>query len=372
MLGMVVPPDSADPGLANVRAVAINTDHDGICKPIDRTTDIYIYLRDFITRLVQRAEPLADVVVDKLLAALDARGETARAAEAGVERRTLFELARRLRPDEMLDFDQAVAEVAAAVDIAIKVSEKGARGSNLGGLVDTVVAAVAAKTRDGDIEGAAREADQGLREWERAEAERRATSFRSGIALLEAGLGQDILRRDALAAARRVERIVALEYANDPSGRFAAMRERGHTFHVRGYQKGVNFDLLIAIEIARLELCSAPDAQQRGTAQDDLGNALQRLGERESGTARLQEAVAAYRAALTERTRERAPLDWAMTQNNLGNALQALGGRESGTTRLEEAVAGYRAALTERTRERAPLDWAMTQNNLGNALLRLG
>ena len=46
-----------------------------------------------------------------------------------------------------------------------------------------------------------------------------------------------------------------------------------------------------------------------------------RSGERESGTARLEEAVAAYRAALEERTRDRVPLDWAMTQNNLGNAL---------------------------------------------------
>jgi hypothetical protein len=32
------------------------------------------------------------------------------------------------------------------------------------------------------------------------------------------------------------------------------------------------------------------------------------LGERESGTARLEEAVAAYRAALEEGTRERVPL----------------------------------------------------------------
>ncbi len=83
-----------------------------------------------------------------------------------------------------------------------------------------------------------------------------------------------------------------------------------------------------------------------------------RLGERESGTARLDEAVAAYRAALAERTRERVPLDWAMTQNNLGTALQRLGERESGTARLDEAVAAYRAALAEMTRERVPLDWA--------------
>jgi hypothetical protein len=66
----------------------------------------------------------------------------------------------------------------------------------------------------------------------------------------------------------------------------------------------------------------------------------------------------------------RVPLDWAMTQNNLGNALVALGERESGTARFEGAVSAYREALKEYTRVRVPLDWAMTQNNLGNALPR--
>jgi hypothetical protein len=47
--------------------------------------------------------------------------------------------------------------------------------------------------------------------------------------------------------------------------------------------------------------------------------------------------VVTYREALKERTRERVPLDWAMTQSNLGISLQALGKRESGTERLEEA-----------------------------------
>ena len=102
--------------------------------------------------------------------------------------------------------------------------------------------------------------------------------------------------------------------------------------------------------------------------QNSLGNALQRLGERESGTARLEEAVDAYRAALQEYTRDRVPFQWAATQNNLANALQRLGERESRAARLEEAVAAYRAALQEYTRDRVPLDWAATQNNLGNAL----
>ena len=44
---------------------------------------------------------------------------------------------------------------------------------------------------------------------------------------------------------------------------------------------------------------------------------------------------------------------------------------ESGTARLEEAVIAYRDALTERTRERVPLDWAMSLGNQGVALMRL-
>jgi tetratricopeptide (TPR) repeat protein len=63
---------------------------------------------------------------------------------------------------------------------------------------------------------------------------------------------------------------------------------------------------------------------------------------------------------------ERVPLQWATTQNNLGNALREIGERESGTQRLEEAVAAFRAALEEWTRERVPLQWAFTQMNLAS------
>jgi hypothetical protein len=56
--------------------------------------------------------------------------------------------------------------------------------------------------------------------------------------------------------------------------------------------------------------------------------------------------VAAYRLAREEFTRERVPLDWAVTQNNLGNALSTLGSREAETARLTEAVAAFDACLT--------------------------
>ena len=80
--------------------------------------------------------------------------------------------------------------------------------------------------------------------------------------------------------------------------------------------------LLIAIELARRMAVAARDEKERWIAGVFLGNALQTLGERESGTVRLEAAVDAHRATLQECTRERVPLDWAMTQNNLGNALQ--------------------------------------------------
>ena len=47
----------------------------------------------------------------------------------------------------------------------------------------------------------------------------------------------------------------------------------------------------------------------------DSGEGVARDGGQEA------QGLAAYRAALEEWTRERVPLDWAMTQNNLGTAL---------------------------------------------------
>jgi tetratricopeptide (TPR) repeat protein len=83
-------------------------------------------------------------------------------------------------------------------------------------------------------------------------------------------------------------------------------------------------------------------------AQKNLGIGLQRLGELEDNSARLQQAVAAYRAALEEITYVHEafrPLLQAEIQNGLGDALRALGERETGTTRLEEAIVAYDSAI---------------------------
>ena len=77
-------------------------------------------------------------------------------------------------------------------------------------------------------------------------------------------------------------------------------------------------------------------------------------------------------AALEEWTRERVPLDWAMTQNNLGNALWTLGERESGTARLEEAVQAYHAALEVFTVEVSPANRRIAIASLDAALAMIG
>jgi tetratricopeptide (TPR) repeat protein len=83
---------------------------------------------------------------------------------------------------------------------------------------------------------------------------------------------------------------------------------------------------------------------------DSQADALYREGDERGDNAALERSIETWHLVLQQRPRDRVPLQWATTQNNLGIALSRLGGRESGTARVEEAVAAYRAALQERTR----------------------
>ncbi|WGJ13471.1 tetratricopeptide repeat protein [Methylocapsa sp. D3K7] len=392
IFGMVVKPDSSDPGLAT-DPVPVETDHIAIAKPANRDSNIYKFVRDFILRHDERpvsheekkidnvkddtqairenVERLPASIAEQVVALMDKR-EIAKAAEAGLERSTILELARPLRPGEVIDLDQAVVELRSAVGIALDVIAKGERGTNEGAFVEDVLKRLAETTKRGDFDSGAKAVDDALAELDRREEEQRAASRRSREILLEAGVEQDLLRRDPAGVARRIEAIAAMDTTDGHPAWSPKYRERWDAFFVEGQDKGVNLSLEVSIAMVRRMLDSARESDQRGTALNLLGVALSSLGEREGGTKTLNKAVDAYREALKEYTRERVPLDWAMIQNNLGNALTRLGERESGTETLNKAVDAYREALKEYTRERVPLDWAMIQNNLGNALSRLG
>ena len=63
------------------------------------------------------------------------------------------------------------------------------------------------------------------------------------------------------------------------------------------------------------------------------------------GTARLDEAVTAYREALKEYTRERVPLDWAMSTGNQGVAMMLLAERKRDVAMAKAALGQIEVAL---------------------------
>ncbi len=117
------------------------------------------------------------------------------------------------------------------------------------------------------------------------ELERQDERRRRRLRLLEEAVRYDELVLDADAAVEKLRRMAEIEGRSGWEQIGAYLFERAGGYHERGDQKGENAALLLAI--------------------------------------------AACRAALQERTRERVPLEWATTQNNLGNALSsARGARE--------------------------------------------
>ena len=302
-----------------------------------------------------------DQKIDQLLKMFSELPLAAQAREANVEARAFVVLARKINL-EVDDEAQALNELNQAVEELLKIKAAAEHGTHVDALVDQTMRRIAEQSLRGEFDSAAAEAQSAFSNWERREAARRDRERQSGLTLIEANIGQHLLRRDSVAAAGWIERRIALENNGKPADAAALMAEI-KVWYDRGCERGLNLDLSVAIALSRRAVVLSP-AGEAGAAQNCLGNALSSLGERESGTGRLDEAVEAYREALKEYTRERVPLNWAATQNNLGTALRNLGERESGTGRLDEAVEAYREALKERTRERVPLHWAETLKNL--------
>jgi tetratricopeptide (TPR) repeat protein len=110
---------------------------------------------------------------------------------------------------------------------------------------------------------------------------------------------------------------------------------------------------------------SISPSQLIGSLLGDLGNAYPRRRKGEPAD-NIERAIKAYEAALTVRTRDAFPQEWAQTQNNLGAAYRKRIRGESADN-IEQAIKAYKAALTVLTRDAFPEKWALTQNDLGIA-----
>ncbi|WP_315814981.1 hypothetical protein [Paraflavitalea speifideaquila] len=81
----------------------------------------------------------------------------------------------------------------------------------------------------------------------------------------------------------------------------------------------------------------------------------------------MSQAATAFKQALTVRTKDCYPADWASTQYNLGTALWEESGRAAGdnVALLAAAATAYEAAQTYYTPKDQPEQWFNVQNGLG-------
>ena len=98
--------------------------------------------------------------------------------------------------------------------------------------------------------------------------------------------------------------------------------------------------------------------------------AFTKRGELENDTATLKQAVEAHNCVLTKWTKAGEPKDWATAKYNLGKALVALGERTQDGKLLEQALAAFRDALS--TSGLVVEDEAEYQAGLGDAAAFLG
>jgi tetratricopeptide (TPR) repeat protein len=282
------------------------------------------------------------------------------------------EMARKVAGDKALDFEGQKQAVRNALEIYEKEIVGRPTETNFGNIVEMALAKARTQVDKGQSALARATLDKAAEDLAREEEERRERYVAGVTALRHRERDIALATYDGDAAADAIVKLArSIHGANLPMV-VECLGKEAQALYEYGRDHASNVHLNAAIALRRELLALASSDDERGTAHYKLGNVLMTLGQLESGTARLVEAVAAYREALGERTRERSPLDWAKTQVNLGTALSSLGQRESGTARLEDAVAAYHLALEELSRERVPLDWAKTQTGLGCVLASLG
>lgn len=350
----------------------------------------------------------------------------------GVHQSTLAAIARVLGASlhdidfsELVELVQAQAERAAQLQVQVETLQ--AQIASLNDVIlrtpaEQALARAVAAFSEGRLDDADREfaALESLRS---AESETARLAWSSAVdaraRLAELRLDYDTAELVRVSAARDEQHAARLSVERQWLLMFEAARSRYNQGDIRGDRAALER----AVALFRSEVLPLAPRSERpahwALTQNELGGALAALGEREAGTGRLREAIAAYEASLQERTRSRDPIEWAKTMSNLGSALFRLGGREGrrrplrqaanayqaalevftrqnypeewarnqgflastmavletingGTAGLEQAVSLYRSALEELSMDRAPYSWALAQNNLGATLRQLG
>jgi hypothetical protein len=267
------------------------------------------------------------------------------ARERDIAEGFIKEMAKRVASDKALDFDG----MKQAVENAIEIYAKEIAGRPVETNLDDIVGRALARAKEQVDKGQSALARATLRraaeEMKRDEEERRERYVAGVTALHNNERDIALASYDGEAAADAILALAEAIHGANAAAMAAFLKSEAEALETYGSDRGSNVHLIALIALRRKVLALASSGDERGAARTNLGIALGRLGERESGTERLEEAVAAHRVALEEQSRERVPLDWAGTQNNLGNALSTLAARQKNTLLLEEALVSMRGAV---------------------------
>jgi hypothetical protein len=260
------------------------------------------------------------------------------ARERDVAEGFIKEMAKRVAGDKALDFDGMKQQVQRAIEIY----ETEIAGRPIETNIDASVDAALAKARAQVDQGQSRLARATLRraaeEMRREEEERRERYVAGATLLYNRERDIALAAYDGEAAGDAIVALAEAHHGANAAAIATFLNSEAQTLEDYGRDRGSNVHLVALIELRSRLVALASSDDERGAARINLGNALRMLGERESGTARLEEAVAAFRAAQEEWTRDRVPLLRALSLGTQGIALMLIADRTNDAAIAETAV----------------------------------
>jgi hypothetical protein len=239
---------------------------------------------------------LSTAVLDLLVTAYGEELARARDVAEGF----IHEMAKKVAADPNLDLEGMKHAVRNAIEIYEKEIAGGQTQTNIDAIVDQALARSRSLV-DAGKSGLARAALRKAVETMRREEEERHERYAAGVTALynrERDIG--FASYDAEAAAQAIILLAEAIHGANATMVARSLNSEAATLYEYGRDRGSNVHLVALIMLRRKLLEAASSEDERGISQENLGTALATLGERESGTARLEEAVAAYHDALQD------------------------------------------------------------------------
>ena len=156
----------------------------------------------------------------------------------------------------------------------------------------------------------------------------------------------------------------------EPHERAAILFSYGNVAAITAQLEGDRAWYHVAVEAwrAAVELYGTGDPLILGQLFQQLGFALQIIGERTNDTQHMEASADAYRRALVHTSRRRQPFDWGLMKFRLGSVLYKIDAAAGDDNSLREAIHACQAARGVFDRFMHPIRWAEISNTLAQIL----